>query len=207
MSGLVVVDLDGTLIPGNSFHAWLRFLVRWAVLSGRPVLALQLGLLCVRRATGALTHGELKHGVLLLSAAVPTARVEEFSRRLAGTVRPAVTALVREAGRDGRVVVLATAAPAIYLGSLAEAVRAGATIGTPSPGADEWYEAVGEVKLARVLAEFGAEARIDVVITDHHDDLPLVRRAARALIVNPSSASWRAFERTGVPVERVEVSP
>jgi phosphoserine phosphatase len=205
--GLVVVDLDGTLIPGNSFHAWLFYLGRWAVLSAHPMIALRLARLCLRRGTGSVTHSDLKHGVLLLSSAVPAARVEEFSRRLARTVRPSVKALVRDAAHDGRAVVLATAAPAIYLGAVSAEIEATTTVGTPSPGVGPWRETKGEAKLARVLAEFGPQAAIDLVITDHHDDLPLVRHSARALIVNPSPESWRAFAGAGVPVKRLEVSP
>ena len=62
-------------------------------------------------------------------------------------------------------------------------------------------------KVDRVLAMYEPGAEIAVAFTDHLDDLPLVRRAARSVIVNPDSDSWTAFVSSGASVERLEVAP
>ena len=207
MSTLVVVDLDGTLIPGNSFHAWLRYLGRWALVTGRLGLAARLGLECVRRGRRSITHGELKYRVLVLSESVPEPVIDRFARRLVASIRTTVSRAVRDAAHDGFIVVLATAAPQMYLGALATAIGAGTAIGTPAPGPDPWRECTGDEKVDRVLAMYEPGAEIAVAFTDHLDDLPLVRRAARSVIVNPDSDSWTAFVSSGASVERLEVAP
>lgn len=206
MSRLVVVDLDGTLIPGNSFHAWLRYIGRWALMTGRLELAARLGLVCLHRARRSITHAELKYRVLVLSESVPEPVIGRFACRLAASIRTTVSHAVRDAAHDGLTVVLATAAPQIYLGALASAIGATTAIGTPAPGPGPWRECVGDEKVDRVLAMFEPGAEIAVAFTDHLDDLPLVRRAARSVIVNPDSDSWTAFVSSGASVERLEVT-
>lgn len=206
MNRLVVVDLDGTLIPGNSFHAWLRYLGRWALVTGRLRLAARLAHVCLRRARRSITHHELKYRVLVLSESVPEPVIDRFARRLAESILTTVSRAVTDAARDGLTVVLATAAPQMYLGALARAIGATTAIGTPPPGPGPWRECIGAEKVDRVLAMFEPGTEIAVAFTDHLDDLPLVRRATRSVIVNPDADSWRAFAGSGASVERLEVT-
>lgn len=206
MNRLVVVDLDGTLIPGNSFHAWLRYLGRWALITGRLGLAARLALVCLHRARRSITHRELKYRVLVLSESVPEPVIDRFAHRLAESIRTTVSRAVRDAAHDDLTVVLATAAPQMYLGALANAIGAATTIGTPPPGPGPWRECIGAEKVERVLAMFEPGAEIAVAFTDHLDDLPLVRRATRSVIVNPDSDSWKVFVGSGAAVERLEVA-
>jgi phosphoserine phosphatase len=202
---IVVVDLDGTLIPGNSFRAWMRHLTGWALLHGRPGIVVRMLALAAGRARGRLDHAGLKRGVLLLSSEVPPEVADRFGRRLVRQVRPELWAAVTQ-DADGRDVVLVTAAPALYLQQLGEELGAAAVIATPGVVDDAWRETVGQAKLDALMERFGTDVEIDVVYTDHPDDLPLVTRAHRAVIVHPRAEHWPLFERSGTPVTRMEVS-
>lgn len=204
---LVVVDLDGTLIAGNSFHLWLRFLTLWALRNGRLRVLAGVMSAVVLRLLRRTSHAQLKRSVLLLSADVPIGVTEVFAQRVTSAVRPDVRSQVAVHAADGLSVVLVTAAPDFYLSDVAAALSADAVVGTPSAVNAGWKEVVGESKWSRLTDLYGSDVVIEVVYTDHADDLPLVLRANRAVIVDPSAASWDAFLACGTPVTRMAVTP
>jgi len=194
---VVVVDLDGTLLPGNSFHQWLRYLGRH-LLRRRDIVRLSLLLMVIAlRAGRIIRHRTLKRCVLLLSRTVPGSEARRFGSELAEDLRPAIVARLARLRADGLTVVLVTAAPEIYLAPVAEAAGTDIVLGTRAEVTRGWHELTGERKWTRLIRELGSDVDLVEVITDHLDDLPLVRRAARALIVAPTPASRQALLSAG----------
>lgn len=201
----MVVDLDGTLIARNSFRLWMRYLLGWSLRRGRlPVLA-GVGGAVALRALRLCSHADMKSRVLRHSEEVPAEEVSSFAGRLAASIRPEIRIAVAEHAA-GRSVVLVTAAPDLYLSAVADAIGADEVIGTPSRVDAAWSETVGEQKWTALVSRYEDGVEIEAVFTDHRDDLPLVRRANRAFIVNPTNADWELFVGCGTPVTRLLVA-
>ncbi|HET7690649.1 MAG TPA: HAD-IB family phosphatase [Nocardioidaceae bacterium] len=207
MTVICVVDLDGTLIAENSFRQWIAFLGRWALRNRRVVMLLRLALACALRLLRIGSHATLKRRVLSLSTSVDALSVHEFSRQLASRVRPEVCALVAQQAQSGCLIVLVTAAPDFYLGPIGEALGADHVVASPSVVTRGWRELSGEAKLEALENRFGADVRLAVVLTDHADDAPLVRRAERTIVVAPDAGSWKTLSAAGTNVERLDPRP
>lgn len=191
MTQVVVVDLDGTLIPGNSFRLWMRFLAIHAARHRRFTLLAHLLVAGALRATRVISHRELKRRVLLLSAWVSAGDVDRFASKLCNTLRPELVGQIRAHLAEDATIALVSAAPDFYLEQLARAAGIETVIGTPSTITDSWEETAGEAKWSRLQERFGRDVQIDIVYMDHHDDLPLAIRARRTVLVQPSPQTRR----------------
>jgi len=97
--------------------------------------------------------------------------------------------------------VLVTAAPAFYAHSIAEFLNMDLCCGTLLPSEvvmGQWKECVGENKveaLKRMLQVHKAE--LDVVITDHNDDLPLLNynTMGRNVVISADAKVLAAIEK------------
>lgn len=198
---IIVLDLDGTLIPGNSFRRWLVFLAIWMVRSREIGHFYKLASAIIKRLVRATDHAGLKRAVLVLSTAIPEREVDRFGAIIAATIRDDVR---RRVMAEGLPVAIVTAAPALYLQPVKHAIPGAVVLATPARVDKYWAELTGEAKWQRLVDRFGAEVEIEVVYTDHPDDLPLLRRARRGVIVSPRPKHWNAFRTCGVPVMKLE---
>ena len=160
---LMAVDLDGTLLRGNSLHVYIGCGLRCAPLHRRALIVWALLLRRLRLCP----HLTMKRRVLRLIE--PTARVRAcFQARTAQMRRAEVDAIVADHVSRGGKAVLATAAPETYVPWLWQ----GDALCTDALAEKECR---GEEKLRRVLEYAAAHgARFDVVVTDHPDDRPLL---------------------------------
>lgn len=163
---VVIVDLDGTLVTCNSFTEFVKFMFRR---HGR--LRLRLGWTVILRKMRLISHHEAKERIVALCSATASEKdINDFTEYLTKKVNPRVMSIVQAADRR----VLATAAPSIYAVPLAKKLDIGECVAT-EPG---YGENMGELKL-RNVQETGVVFSSDtVVITDHYDDLPLLRANA-----------------------------
>jgi len=83
-------------------------------------------------------------------------------------------------------IVLCTAAPACYVTTFAEKFNFSKTFATPSVYQSNWKENIQYRKLELLKLFYGEDLTIECVITDHHDDLPLLLKANKRLLVKPS---------------------
>lgn len=201
---VLVLDLDGTLIPYNSFHRWLADLVRRGV-PGSPLRGRLTALAAVAgRGARVASHQRMKLSVMAawrdLARQAPEraqAQAANFADRLLADFRPELLGLVAEARRKGAPCLLATAAPEDYA---AELNRSGLFDGILSSRIVKGIldENRYERKRDNVLAELsrrGWEGRAVVLATDHRDDAPLCD-AARFVYWYGPSAAWETL-RTG----------
>jgi phosphoserine phosphatase len=101
--------------------------------------------------------------------------------------------------------ILATAAPSIYAKIIAENESFDVCIGTDSPFGNytEEFENSKEVKRKNVLNYLKTHNLdvIDMFITDHIDDLPLLKEANQNFIVNPDENFVKTLKQNSISFE------
>lgn len=177
---VTVVDLDGTLVQGNTLHLYLRAALRclwWR----RPLVALRVAALMAARAVRLIPHSTMKYGAARAVGAHPAviARLKQTAH-----LNPQVLKLIEERKAMGDTVLLATAAFTFYARELWDGDLVGSDL---AAGPED--ECRGEHKAAAVTDYLRQHrATLSCVITDHHDDLPLLRLnpAGPNYLINPS---------------------
>ena len=171
----LIVDLDGTLIDGDTLHLSLALMVRrrpWAI-PALPLLVFTGRARFKRYVTDQVT---------LDAATLP--------------YRPDVLAFVRQERSARRRIVLATAADR----RIADAVAAHLGVFDTVLASDGVHNAKGPGKLQAIRAYLG-DGEFDY-IGDSPADLPVLRAARRAYLVCPGRSLARAA-RSGCRVEAV----
>lgn len=165
---ITVIDLDGTLIRGNSLKLFAAYLLRkgkWQIL---PYLLL--------RKLRLITHWSMKKRIIMAGKSL---EMGPFIDILLSHVRKDVLMMVHESEP-----VLSTAATGLYAQPFAQKIGIKMCQATDGP-----EENRGQVKKQRVQS---LNRPIFRIITDHHDDLPLLSLPAEEkFLVNPSK---RTFE-------------
>ncbi|WP_121117884.1 HAD family hydrolase [Croceibacterium ferulae] len=207
---LTIYDLDGTLLARATFTPFLLFaatrLAPW-----RLVLAPLWVVLLVAHKAGLVGRTALKHsGMRLLVGRPSPARLDKVAAAFAVTrmadLQPGARAALERDRREGRTVVIATAAYAFYARHIADALSVEHLV------ASAWQEqglnqpnCYGPQKLAQVeawLAQEGHGTEPLRFYSDSFADAPLLDRAEEAFFVtrNPRKAArarargWQAVD-------------
>lgn len=201
-----VVDVDGTVICGNSMREMIRFMLRGAVAECEVRLIWAIALRLLARRLRLITHRVMKHPVHLMAEEymADSGRMARFIDLLMAKVHPGVMKLIRDQQDRGVRILFATAAPDVYMQQLAKALGAdGYTATESAPDIDGYCENRGAEKLARAqryAADRGWE--ISCVVTDHKDDLPLLSlMGVRRVLVAPDCELCRSLEEAGLEYE------
>lgn len=170
----VVVDLDGTLIRGNSMILFCRWAVWRMFARGQIVTAISMLSWISARILRLTSHSRMKKAILKRCEGKFTEKeIDAFlSHNLDGIVNQKVLQIARE---SDYIRVLATAAPALYSKPFGRKLGFYHVLATEYDKT-RFNENIGDRKLEsvnRLLSEIGAEMAI--VITDHDDDAPLLR--------------------------------
>lgn len=188
---IVVFDLDGTLLRGNSFHEWIKFLV----ISPRSGISLRdrfrVVAWCVLRVFRVFSHARLKHRIVR-EIVVSEKATEIFVRQLIARYRSdrCFSELDMWRSRDA-CMILATAAPEVYASVLGSQLGFHVTIGSMLEAGGGFSENVREEKMRNLKRRFPHE-EFSAVYTDHEDDFLLLGEARSKFLVNPSSKTLRA---------------
>ncbi len=180
---IAAVDLDGTLVAGNTLHIYIRTAL------AHVGMAKRLRILCwlAARRLRLASHQRMKFAILDLIE--PTdALLDDFKARVSRHFNPAVTRLLDRLRSEGYRVILATAAPDVYI----PRIWNGDFVATPTRDNPERHECRGTAKLAAVHAAMQPGDYLAAVITDHLDDLPLLAACTPPQITSPSTASASA---------------
>lgn len=185
---MVIVDLDGTLVECNSFTEFVKFVFR-----RHPEVRLFLIMTVMRRKLRLISHHEAKERIISRTSGLVTEKdLDDFTSFLHSRINRRVLDIVRSGSRA----ILASTAPELY--ACPFAAKAG--ISVISASRPHEAENRGERKLADVIRQGAVFDRNTVVITDHHDDLPLLKANKEGLnyIVKPSRKSIGILLREGI---------
>lgn len=184
----LVIDLDGTLIDCNSFTEFVKHLF-----AQLPEARLKLFGIVALRKLRLITHVAAKRRIVAMAHKyLQKVDIDKFIKKLSTHARPSLERRIQSADR----VILATAAPEIYAIPFAEVLGIKEVAATPDNGAENR----GSVKLRNVEKAVVKFDRDTVVITDHFDDLPLLKRnsAGQNILVNPSSTTLMHLKMAGI---------
>lgn len=202
----VVVDLDGTLMRCNTFSRFTLWLLLRLLACARFGAATRVAATVARRKARRVSHAEAKHGIMEVARReLRTADWARFAASLRGQISKDVIGMVERyktaPGSGEPMVILATAAPQEYAVAVGKLAGADAVIATQwVPDVEAYRECRVEEKLRRVR-QFVENRGVEVVavLTDHHDDLPLLRHyKARGMLVHPSRETLKCVAASGV---------
>ena len=181
---LVAVDLDGTLVDGNTLHLYIRAAIGEMMRGWRVgALGYTLGMLALRR-LGLVSHRTMKFGIFGRIRHTP-GLARRFAREAGCRRRADVDALIGRLREGGYEVLLATAAPAQYVRLLWQGDFVATDMdAATNPGRTECR---GDEKLRRV-ATYAAARGLTLtaaVSDDLTDDAPLLGAVAEAYHVSP----------------------
>jgi len=185
---ILICDLDGTILRVNSFPCWILYLIAGHLpevkFRTRLTLSLRVQYLLLRRKLGWIDHRAFMvrvqsewHEATAPDQAASAIRVARFLRRMA---RPPLEPLLRQIAAGELNAVLATAAAGEYANELGRQLGFSHVLCTPSRLTVGESVNVGTHKWLRTvtfLASRGWSNRPVLLLTDHLDDLPLMRHA------------------------------
>ncbi len=187
-----VVDLDGTLLRGNSLRMLILFLLSRMCRRGQfaGAASVVMSLLC--RKCRLISHVRMKYPVHRLAfSCLSTDDVEDFAILLRSKVNEPLFGRLSSLQASGFKVIVATAAPSIYMDAFVGMLGLDSYVATElADDVRSYVESRGERKAALVKA-FADREGLDIalVATDHEDDMPLLRFSGiERLLVNPTHA-------------------
>ena len=180
MRKALAIDLDGTLLNTNTFRDYLSYCGSAALHNFQFGICFSILWWVALRKLRFVSHSRMKQVLLDRTAAFMTqkSRLDHFVEKEMTYLNVQVQQIMEPYRNRGHLLVLATAAPAFYAHPIAEFLNLDLCCGTLLPSEvviGQWQENVGQQKveaLKRLLQVHKAE--LDVVITDHSDDLPLL---------------------------------
>ncbi len=191
----IIVDLDGTYCTANTLHLYLRTAAKHHLRHGRLLRAAGICAEYVLRVLRVNSHLTFKTRALRLAGS-EAQLLERFRSAAARHINAPLAQMLRRHADAGDMVVLATAAPETYV----HALWRGAAVASQWLPDGSMLEARGRRKLMmvrRLLNQKGL-GDIDLVITDHCDDLPLAAAARSCMLVNPSAKTLAIFNSAGI---------
>lgn len=194
--GVVITDLDGTYITGNSLKWILKLGMKRMLKHGRIPSCLVVFSLLVMLKFHLVSHETMKYGALRLFG--DDKKLMDQMRELGHTRRnPKVEKILADAEASGDEVLLASAASESYIHEIWDGDN---VIASPFGGPD----LRGERKL-RAIDNWckDKEVSIKAFLTDHWHDLPTAKalydRGAKIYLVNPKRETIRRFDAAKVP--------
>jgi phosphoserine phosphatase len=180
-----VIDLDGTLLNTNTFHKWMFFLLKKSFLN-HPQDSLKLIYIALLRLVKQITHTQMKYKILQISEAQHYQKyIDDFVGTLDIYLNKEVLKFIKN---DDTINILATAAPELYAKNIAKLYGFEFCLATPSTNTKHWYENIRDNKKNSLLTLMNSMKidKVDIVITDHHDDIPIMLLAKSVILVNSS---------------------
>lgn len=187
---IVAVDLDGTLIKGNSLHEYMKVGIKHSKLPVRIILLTTVFL----RALRIISHKQMKFTFLKRLKDNDNIK-DEFIKKIERIKNKEVIRILSDYENSDYKILLATAALDIYI----PWIWKGQYVATQSENNPKRKECRGENKVEEIKKEIGENGDIAVVITDHYDDLPLMRIASEEIIlVNPNEKTKGKLSKEGI---------
>jgi phosphoserine phosphatase len=201
---VLVVDLDGTLFTVNTFHYFIKYLLLYSVANFNLVLLFKIVSAVLFRLLRITTHAKMKYHILKAIANKTDLNYNKFVKSI--SLKKRNLSILKDTSFD--VKILATAAPSCYANSIAKNEQFHVCLGTnfPNSNFDNDFENIKAVKKSNVikyLANIGL-TEIDTLVTDHIDDLPLMKLAKHNIIVAPNTLLQTQLKQNLISFETID---
>lgn len=198
----IFVDLDGTLLAGNSMHVFMKCLPR-ILLSRRCVIPAAASIFSIGlRSLRVISHKSMKWQLTKIAR---RHLCEKDWKKIAGSlmmmVDPDVISFINVKKNSNYSVYIATAAMEEYAVPLGEMLGIDGVIATKfSIDKSEYLEVRGDEKLRNIQSLVkSANLILCCFLTDHRDDLPTAMEySAQTLLVHPDADSLDKFKMNGI---------
>ncbi|MDG5800521.1 HAD family hydrolase [Marinilabiliaceae bacterium ANBcel2] len=197
---IVLVDLDGTLYKCNTFRKYLLWSVNYYLRRGDFRFFLIL-LYAGFRYFRFISHAQMKLMILKTTSHIKSDELHQFISEIDSHYDYKLAEKIEK--MDG-FKVLSTAAPENYVQLITKNLFFDSYLATPMPGkANKWIENIREHKV-ETLNELskkvinGAGAHLDSVITDHHDDIHLMKLFDKVYLRNPDEVTINVLNKQKV---------
>lgn len=205
MRKAVVVDLDGTLVDINTFKAYIEYNFKVALRKGRIDVCARLFLNVLLRKIRWISHDVMKYHILCATNGLMTRKkLDILVDKLLLSLNQDVINLCFRYMREGYYVLLSTAAPENYASILSERLSLDGVCATAIPNKkQEWNENVKSIKCENTISYLKDKGlSLDILITDHYDDLPLLNiHKERNILVRPYNKTIEHLNNKGIPYE------
>ena len=185
MKKVLVVDLDGSLYSINTFHFFITYLIRHSIRRIDVSLFCLLVYVIGLRGLKIISHSKMKYIILNSIKSKEQIGYKKFVSSISKYKRE-----IEAIKNNFDLKILATAAPSCYASIIAKNEQFHTCLGTnfPTKSFHDRFENIKEEKKENVMNYLVSQniTKIDTFITDHLDDLPLIKLANRNIIVSPS---------------------
>ena len=193
MDKVVVIDFDECFCSVNSFRYWIVFSFFILLVTLRLHALTVFSHVVLERFRGRVDRVDMKRGVLSVTEDLPKWAVALFCQFLQLFTNSTVSRMISSDRFEGASVVLCTAAPACYVEPFAKRFVFSHVFATSSVKCEGWKENFGVQKMNSLTEHYGNDMTIFAVVTDHHDDLPILEKAELRYIVRPTAATLQAL--------------
>ncbi len=204
----VVVDLDGTLLQTNTFKDYILFVGNETLRQCQFHIAILLLGWVLCRKFRLISHETMKYRILRTTQSfMIESRLQNFVFKIRKKQNTEVVRLCQKFKQSGYYILLSTAAPESYVRLLFSDFRFDAYCASPLPQRGRlWKENVREQKRNNTLALLQREnVLLEVMITDHYDDLPLLReRKKRNILVAPTAKTIEKLSQLNINYEIIK---
>lgn len=204
MKRAVVVDLDQTLLSVNTFKHYILFVAKEALRVSRFDIVILLAWWVILRKIRGITHEVMKLHILKCSEQfMNLSRLELFVNEIIVFLNNNVYDSIEKYRLYGYYICLSSAAPISYVSLIAKHFSFDGYLGTLMPSkaeSMEWKENVKDEKCKNTLTYLREhDAEIDILITDHYDDLPLLKvPKTRNFVVLPTEKTVSRLQEWGI---------
>ncbi len=215
---VVLVDFDGTLLPRNSFHLWLRFILlgklRTIPVTARFFCKLKVLLFVFLRIVRIIDHAGLKcriqesWDVAVRRSPEQGVEIGQFVDLLVARINPGLLVEVRTFQDAGAKLILTTAAVAEYAVPVGRRLGFDDVVATPAFGHGPWFHNMGVAKMETtlgVLEDRHWQAARRIFYTDHADDKPLMEHVDEVHLVAGDQQSAERLSKVVPGGKRVVV--
>lgn len=196
---VVVCDLDGTLLKGNSLKWLLAIGMKRLLVRGRIFSMARIALLGALSKVHLVTHEKMKYTAIRLFGNDHKVYDKLIKKARMGR-NPEVETVLKRHQERGEWILLATAASENYVPMIWNGLYIASPFGGPDLKGERKLKAVKTWLKARNMS-------ISIFMTDHHNDLPLAewayRHGAKIILVNSSHETQRQFYRNAIYFKRL----
>ena len=202
LKGVTFVDLDGTLISGNSMHIFMKRLPRLLLKRRAPGAAICTLWRTWLRSMRIISHRKMKwHLTKTARRHLLETDWEDLAEIIAQSVNTHVADLIESRRRLGCLTYIASAAIEEYTLPLCRRLGYDGVIATKfTEDIEDFAEMKGDAKHEAIDNLLMQEnLRLESFITDHPDDLPTAKAYPYlTVVVNPSQKNADQFREVGV---------